>query len=152
MNCGSCVPKVSWKSSHTIVAISFCPTDIASACSFSNSSTRSTRRLPPDFFIPIPGDRTIPVDRLHQLNKLYRSVVAALDEPVVAGRTEDRCLIQYREQNSRWGPNNGLIRTGVVRGRLSYWTTQCLPIRTFAPATSWYRRKRTDKITINAST
>jgi hypothetical protein len=33
---------------------------------------------------PYPGDRTIPVDRLHQLDKLYRSVVAALDELVVA--------------------------------------------------------------------
>ena len=84
MNCGSCVPKVSWKSCHTLVAISFCPTDIASVCSFSNSSTRFTHRLPPDFFIPIPGDRTITQDHLHQLDWLYQSVAAALDELVTA--------------------------------------------------------------------
>jgi hypothetical protein len=33
---------------------------------------------------PYPGDRTITEDRLHQLDKLYRSVAAALDELVTA--------------------------------------------------------------------
>jgi hypothetical protein len=33
---------------------------------------------------PYPGDRTISADRLHQLDKLYQSVVAALDELVAA--------------------------------------------------------------------
>src|SRR5215469_12994391 len=33
---------------------------------------------------PYPGDRTMTADRLHQLDKLYQSVVAALDELVVA--------------------------------------------------------------------
>ena len=33
---------------------------------------------------PYPGERTIHEDRLHQLDKLYRSVAAALDELVVA--------------------------------------------------------------------
>ena len=31
---------------------------------------------------PYPGDRTITNDRLHQLDKLYQSVAAALDELV----------------------------------------------------------------------
>src|SRR5262249_37520687 len=33
---------------------------------------------------PYPGDRTMTRDRLHQLDKLYQSVVAALDELVAA--------------------------------------------------------------------
>jgi hypothetical protein len=33
---------------------------------------------------PYPGDRTITADRLHQLDKLYRSVTAALDKLVTA--------------------------------------------------------------------
>ena len=33
---------------------------------------------------PYPGDRTMTDDRLHQLDKLYQSVAAALDELVVA--------------------------------------------------------------------
>jgi len=33
---------------------------------------------------PYPGDRTMTEDRLHQLDKLYQSVVAALDELVAA--------------------------------------------------------------------
>jgi hypothetical protein len=33
---------------------------------------------------PYPGDRTMPADRLHQLDKLYQSVIVALDELVAA--------------------------------------------------------------------
>jgi hypothetical protein len=33
---------------------------------------------------PYPADRTITADRLHQLDKLYRSVTAALDKLVTA--------------------------------------------------------------------
>ena len=33
---------------------------------------------------PYPGDRTMTADRLHQLDKLYQSVIAALDELVAA--------------------------------------------------------------------
>src|SRR5580693_4288804 len=33
---------------------------------------------------PYPGDRSMTDDRLHQLDKLYRSVTAALDELVAA--------------------------------------------------------------------
>ena len=46
---------------------------------------------------PYPGDRTITDDRLHQLDKLYQSVAAALDYATLAGRfrhdtTCRRCL------------------------------------------------------------
>ena len=33
---------------------------------------------------PYPGDRTMTADRLHQLDKLYQSVIAALDQLVAA--------------------------------------------------------------------
>lgn len=58
---------------------------------------------------PYPGDRVMTQDRLHQLDRLYQSVTADLDQFARRRRPKGGCMIQsLREQNSHWGPVNGL--------------------------------------------
>ena len=101
MNCGSCVPKVSPKSSHTPAVIRLLPNGYRISLLFLNLFDKIYAPLTAGLLHPYPGDRTMTDDRLHQLDKLYQSVRCR--------RVKACCLIQsLRERSSRWGPDNGL--------------------------------------------
>jgi hypothetical protein len=84
MNCQNSAPKALLRSSHTLAAIIYCQTAIASAWSSSNCLIRSMRLLPQTSSIHIVGDRLMSEERLNQLDKLYRSVTTALNQLVAA--------------------------------------------------------------------
>jgi hypothetical protein len=87
-NYGSSEPRVSSKNRPTLVVIGSFPTDIVSVCCFQTlrQDLRIYAPLTAGLLHPYPGDRTMTVDRLYQLDKLDQFVFGALDELVTAVR------------------------------------------------------------------